>query len=179
MAHNIVVRRAAKAQRRKAVMVQKRRTELEAGSLVRLDLADPIQHCLLFEGLFQSGTGILVLTRGPTAFDVTMATFLLDSFERGVKDVYLRSLGGADLAEHLEHMGQTTPMAPVDPSYAQAGAWACGLGALDRRCPASGLRQAGGHVRLRGSRQFRCGIRIRSRGRAVDYPRPVRRGAGT
>lgn len=69
MAINIGARRAAKAQRRKAVVAEKRKAETQAGSLagqVRLTLANPIQHCLLSDSLFESGMGMLVVARGAT-----------------------------------------------------------------------------------------------------------------
>jgi hypothetical protein len=122
MAQNIAVRRAAKAQRRKAIVTQKRKVETEANSTAgqaRLASTAPIQHCLLSEGLFGTGMGILVLTRGATPYDVIMATFLLDTFAMGVKDVFLRPLGGRDLSEHLEQISFPTPMAPVEPAYAR------------------------------------------------------------
>jgi hypothetical protein len=122
MAKNIAARRAAKAQRRKAVVAQKRRTEMEANSIagqVRLASAMPIQHCLLSEGLFTTGMGILVLARGATPHNLTMATFLLDTFALGVKDVFLRSLGRHEFTDYVESMSLATPMAPVEPAYAR------------------------------------------------------------
>jgi hypothetical protein len=136
MAQNIAVRRAAKAQRRKAIVAEKRKVETEANSTAgqaRLASTAPIQHCLLSEGLFGTGMGILVLTRGATPYDVTMATFLLDTFALGVKDVYLRPLGGRELSEYIDQISFTTPMAPVEPAYARKllhdlTAWSQSLG---------------------------------------------------
>jgi hypothetical protein len=136
MAQNIAARRAAKAQRRKAVVAQKRKVETEANSTAgqaRLASTAPIQHCLLSEGLFGTGMGILVLTRGATPYDVTMATFLLDTFALGVKDVFLRPLGGRELSEYIDQISFTTPMAPVEPAYARKllhdlTAWSQSLG---------------------------------------------------
>jgi hypothetical protein len=122
MAQNIAARRAAKAQRRKAIVAEKRKVETEANSTAgqaRLASTAPFQHCLLSEGLFGTGMGILVLTRGATPYDVTMATFLLDTFALGVKDVYLRPLGGRELSEYIDQISFTTPMAPVEPAYAR------------------------------------------------------------
>jgi hypothetical protein len=135
MVKNIAARRAAKAQRRKAVVAQKRRTEMEANSIagqVRLASATPIQHCLLSEELFTTGMGMLVLARGATPHNLTMATFLLDTFALGVKDVFLRSLGRHDFTDYVESMSIATPMAPVEPAYARKllhdlVAWSHGL----------------------------------------------------
>jgi hypothetical protein len=124
MAKNIAARRAAKAQRRKAVVAQKRRMEMETNSTagqVRVASAVPIQHCLVSEGLFGTGVGMgmLVLARGATPYNVTMATFLLDTFALGVKDVFLRSLDSRDFDAHMDRMSRVTPMVPADPSYAR------------------------------------------------------------
>jgi hypothetical protein len=122
MAQNIAVRRAAKAQRRKAIVAQKRKAEIDTNSTagqVRLASTVPIQYCLLSEGLFGTGMGMLVVARGATPYNVTMATFLLDTFALGVKDVFLRSLGGQDFAAHMDRMSLLTPMSEVDPAYAR------------------------------------------------------------
>lgn len=122
MAQNIAVRRAAKAQRRKAVVAQKRKTELETNSgpgQIRLAVANPIQHCLLSEGLFGTGMGTLVLARGATPYNVTTAVFLLDTFALGVKDVFIRSLSDREFSAYVDRMSFLTPMLPVDPSYAR------------------------------------------------------------
>jgi len=122
MTTNIAARRGAKNQRRKAVVAQKRKAEMQASGTagqVRLAQSDPIQHCLLSEGLFDTGMGILVLARGATPYSLTTATFLLDTFYLGVKDTYLRSVSGREFASYIDYMSVTSPMVPVDPSYAR------------------------------------------------------------
>ena len=119
---NIAARRGAKNQRRKAVVAQKRRAEIDAGTTagwVRLALADPIQHCLLSQGLFEVGVGTLIVARGATPYRLTMAGFLLDTYALGVKDAFLSSLSGQELADHLDQISHVAPVAPVDPSYAR------------------------------------------------------------
>jgi hypothetical protein len=119
---NIAARRGAKNQRRKAVVAQKRKAEMDAGTTAgqaRLAQNDPIQHCLLSEGLFDVGMGTLVLTRGATPSHVTAAVFLLDAWSLGVKDVYKRSLSGKEFEFYLEQMSIATPMVPVDPAFAR------------------------------------------------------------
>jgi hypothetical protein len=136
MATNIAVRRAAKAQRRKAIVAQKRRADMEAVSTagqVRLAVASPIQHCLLSGGLFGNGMGMLVLARGATQFSVVMAAFLLDTHGMGVKNVFIRSLGRLEFAAYVARMSMTSPMLPVDPGYArkllhELAAWAYNIG---------------------------------------------------
>jgi hypothetical protein len=122
MAVNIAARRAAKAQRRKAVVAQKRKAELQINSTagqVRLAVANPIQHCLLSRGLFDNGMGTLVLARGATPYSVTAAVFLLDTFGLGVKDVFIRPLSDREFAAYVDRMSFVTPMVPVEPSYAR------------------------------------------------------------
>jgi len=136
MAKNIAVRRAAKAQRRKAIVAQKRKTEIEINSTagqVRLATATPIQHCLVSSGLFKTGIGTLVLARGATQYDVTAAVFLLDTFALGVKDVFVRALSAGEFARYVDRMSGLTPMVPVEPSHARKllhdlTAWAHGYG---------------------------------------------------
>jgi hypothetical protein len=122
MAINLAARRGAKNQRRKAVVVQKRKAELEAGTIagrVRLALAYPIQHCLLTRGLFEVGMGTLIVARGATPYSLTMAGFLLDTFALGVKDSFLISISGQELGNYLDSISDVAPAEPVDPGYAR------------------------------------------------------------
>jgi hypothetical protein len=122
MARNVAARRAAKAQRRKVVVAQKRQVESHAKSVsgqVRAAHAEPIQHCLVSETLFKSGVGMLVLARGPSPSGVTAGVFLLDTFATGVKNVFLRSFGGFEFDNFVEQISTATPMIPVDPSHAR------------------------------------------------------------
>jgi hypothetical protein len=136
MAKNIAARRAAKAQRRKTIVAQKRRAEAFTNSpsgQVRIAASAPIRHCLVSEGLFGTGMGIMVLARGVTAEHVTMGTFLLDTFGLGVKDVFLRHLGRHEFELYLERMSSTSPMLPVEPADARKllhdlTAWSRGFG---------------------------------------------------
>lgn len=122
MAKNIAVRRAAKAQRRKAVVAQKRKAEINANSTdgqVRLASTAPVQHCLVSGALFDTGIGTLVLARGATPYNVTVAVFLLDTFALGVKDVFVRQLDDRAFAGYVDRLSILTPMKPVDPAYAR------------------------------------------------------------
>jgi hypothetical protein len=119
---NLAARRGAKNQRRKATVALKRKLELDAGTLsgrVRIAQGDPIQHCLLSQGLFDSGIGTLVVARGTTPHRLTMAAFLLDIFALGVKDAFLCSISGHELNDHIEAIASAAPLAPVDPAYAR------------------------------------------------------------
>ena len=103
-------------------MAQKRKTELEAGTIacrVRLALAYPIQRCLLTRRLFEVGKGTLIVARGATPYSLTMAGFLLDTFGQGVKDSFLISISGQELANYLHNISDVTGVEPVDPGYAR------------------------------------------------------------
>nr|WP_294543155.1 hypothetical protein [uncultured Rhodopila sp.] len=122
MAKNVAARRAAKAQRRKVIVAQKRQVENLGKSVsgqVRAAAAEPIQHCLVSEGLFRTGMGMLVLARGPSPTGVTAAVFLLDTFALGPKDVFLRSFGGFEFDNFMDQISRATPMVPLDPSHAR------------------------------------------------------------
>ena len=120
MATNMALKRARKAQRRKQVVAEKRKLEVFTSSLegmVRRAAALPIQHCLLTEAIFENGLGILVVARGLTPEHVGMATFLIDMFCLGVKDVTFKWIGAEEFAFHVEKLGAAAPLVPVDPSY--------------------------------------------------------------
>src|SRR6267378_4485147 len=105
MAVNMALKRGRKAQRRKQVVAQKRRAEtLETGLPARVLRAAqaPIQHCLLTEDLFETGMGTLILARGTTPYHLTFASFLLDVFCLGIKDVTFESLESDELAMYVE-----------------------------------------------------------------------------
>jgi hypothetical protein len=119
---NIAARRGAKNQRRKAAVAQMRKMEIQNSGLsgeVRLAQGAPIQHCLVSRELFEVGMGMVVLARGATPYSLIMATFLLDTFALGVKDVFIRSLNGGEFARHVEYMSRTSAMDAADPAYAR------------------------------------------------------------
>jgi hypothetical protein len=67
-----------------------------------------------------------------------MAGFLLDTQALGVKDAFLSSIGGWELAEYLRSLATIAPASPVDPSYARKllhdlVAWARTLGFASHR----------------------------------------------
>ena len=119
---NLAARRGAKANRRKAIVAQKRRAaavgETLAGQVARATTA-PIRCCLLTECLLEIGMGTLVLARGSAVGQVAVGVFLLDAFCLGVKDVMFRTIEGHQLATYLAKLSAATPMVPADPSYAR------------------------------------------------------------
>jgi hypothetical protein len=121
-ASNLAARRAAKANRRKAIVAEKRKAEALAGTVagqVARAAALPLRHCLLAETLFEVGMGTLVLVRGSAIGPVTVATFLLDTACCGVKDVMFRTIEQYQLQALLDHVNDVTPLTEVDPTYAR------------------------------------------------------------
>ena len=119
---NLAARRGAKANRRKAIVAQKRKIEVAeasiAGQAARA-AALPIRHCVLTQNLFETGIGTLVLARGSTVGSLVVGIALLDSFCRGVKDVVVRAIEWEQLEAYLDATNEVTPLEPVDPSYAR------------------------------------------------------------
>ena len=141
MAPNMAQKRAARANRRKAVVAGKRKTELLGGSLagqVMRAAQAPIQHCLLCGGLSESGMATLILARGATPHNLTLAGFLIDAWCLGVKDTFFQT-ASADSFEHLlDRLEATGSVEDVDPAYARkllrdVTAWAASNGVAPDR----------------------------------------------
>ena len=136
MAVNMALKRARKAQRRKQVVAEKRRTEaLDAGLPARVLRAAeaPIQHCLLSADLFELGIGTVILARGVTRHHLAVGIFLLDVFCLGVKDVMFESVESEVFEMYMEATDAGAPMVSVDPSYARKllrdlAAWSQSIG---------------------------------------------------
>ncbi len=121
-ASNLAARRAAKANRRKAIVAQKRRAEASEGSSagqVARAAVLPIRECLGTENLFGVGMGTLVLARGGSVGSVVVAAFLVDTFCRGVKDVMVRAMTQGEFELYVDQLSDATPLVPVNPSYAR------------------------------------------------------------
>jgi hypothetical protein len=122
MATNMALKRAAKANRRKAVLAEKRKSELLAAALpeqVRRAANAPIQYCLLTEELLGRGSGILILARGITTDYLSLGIFLLDAFCLGIKDAVFGQMGGQEFDAMRGDMAAEIPLEPVEPSYAR------------------------------------------------------------
>jgi hypothetical protein len=141
MARNMALKRARKAQRRKQVVAQKRRTEiLEASLPARVLRAAhaPIQHCFLTESVFDIGMGTLVLARGATLHHFAFSVFLIDTFCLGIKDVMFESVEGEVFEIYMDAMDAGSPIVSVDPSYARKllrdlAAWSQSIGFAPHR----------------------------------------------
>jgi hypothetical protein len=122
MATNLAAKRAAKANRRKAIVAQKRTPEGAMGSssnLLPQAAASPIRHCLLADSLFENGMGTLVLARGGTMGPVSIAAFLLDAYCLGVKDIIHQSVGSYQLPQIIDRLAGSAPLRSVEPAYAR------------------------------------------------------------
>jgi hypothetical protein len=115
-------KRAAKANRRKAIVAGKRKTELLGGSLaaqVMRAAQMPIQHCLLCGDLSQAGMATLILARGMTPSTITLAGFLIDAWHLGVKDTFFQTAGPESFENLLARMEETGAVENVDPAHAR------------------------------------------------------------
>ncbi len=81
--------------------------------------AAPLEACLMQEGLFERGNGMVILTRKTGPHEVAMAAFLLDAFCLGVKDTAFNRGDRREIEAYLAQAGETAPLTPVDPSYAR------------------------------------------------------------
>jgi hypothetical protein len=122
MPANLAQRRAQKAVRRKIALQERRKREADGASLperIRRAAGTPIQQCLLQEGLFETGMGILVLTRGVSTIHVAMGCFLLDVYCLGIKDVMFRTLNPSEFQYFIATMKATSPLVNINPSDAR------------------------------------------------------------
>ncbi len=137
MAKSVAAQRAHKANRRKAIVAEKRKAEAVANSLagqVRRAAALPLRDCLASETLFEIGTGIVIVTRGVSSRSFELATFLVDTYCLGVKDTFLRSIEGDDYDQYLDSieasMARPVAIAPAEARklLRDAAAWSSGFG---------------------------------------------------
>lgn len=136
MASNLAARRAAKANRRKAVVAGKRKVELMSGSLVTQVSAaasQPIRACLVSDGWMEAGMGTLFLTRGVSNSRLGFGMFLLDTYCLGIKDVAFQSMNADQWAAFLDASELGMPLSPIDPAFGRKllrdlAAWSASLG---------------------------------------------------
>jgi hypothetical protein len=141
MAPNMAMKRAAKANRRKTVVAEKRKSELTGGSLagqVARAAQVPIQHCLLSGDLRDSGMATLILARGVAPHHLMVGGFLIDAWCLGVKDSFFRTAGAESFGDLIANMAMTAPVEDVDPAYARkllrdVTAWASSNGFAPHR----------------------------------------------
>jgi hypothetical protein len=141
MAVNMAQKRARKAQRQKQLVALKRRADaLEASPSARVGRAAqaPIRGCYLTDEIFSIGIGTLVLARGGYQGHVTFASFLIDVFCLGIKDVMFAQAEDHQFEEYMDMSNASSPMIAVDPSYArkllrELAAWAQSIGFAPHR----------------------------------------------
>jgi hypothetical protein len=136
MASNLAARRAAKANRRKAVVAGKRKVELMSGSLaaqVSVAASQPIRACLINDGWMETGMGTLFLTRGISNSRLGFGMFLLDTYCLGIKDVVFKSMDADQWAAFLDASEYAMPLSPIDPGFGRKllrdlAAWSASIG---------------------------------------------------
>lgn len=124
MSSKMLRRREAKAKRRKQVLAERRKL---AGSASNLPLATrvgrlaamPLRSCLVQDGLFERGNGMVILARQQSDGQLAIAAFLLDVFCLGVKEAFFRLFEPSEFDEYMEVMGQDAPLSAVAPAYAR------------------------------------------------------------
>jgi hypothetical protein len=123
MGSNIAQKRAAKAQRRKAIVAGKRKAEIAAtgGSLaerVGRATAGGIFRCALQESLGRLGFGMLILVRESAEGALSMGGFLIDA-HHGVKDVVFRPIDGPELDRFYAMVAESGALAAIEPADAR------------------------------------------------------------
>jgi hypothetical protein len=131
-------RRHAKANQRKKILKQRRLLEPNGagGGLageIRRAAAQPLHACLAQDSIFETGVGMVFLSRKTGARELALSGFLVDAYCLGVKDTMFRELDEDEMEELLEGAAATAPLTPVDPPYARkllrdAAAYAQSLG---------------------------------------------------
>jgi len=131
-------RRHAKAVHRKKALEERRRLEAAGanGSLavkVRRATAAPLHGCFVQDSTFESGVGMVILSRKTGARSFIVGAFLVDAYCLGVKDAMFRQVDEGEFETLLDGIGKTARLAPVEPSYARkllrdAAAYAQSLG---------------------------------------------------
>jgi hypothetical protein len=123
MPSNIAKRRAAKAARRKKVLAERRQADVSVGSSkveqVRRLAALPVDRCLLQTGLFETGMGMLILTRKLPTGGLAMANFLLDSYCLGVKGAFFKLTDRSEVDYMVKALEVQDPFREVELPYAR------------------------------------------------------------
>ena len=122
MTSRIAQRRAAKAVRRKRRVAAKQGPTGHVAALIersRRWARGPIYSCVVVEGLFEHGLGVVVLARKTGIGEVAMAAFMLDVYCRGVRDAVLDCMSSQEFDYVLDRMGGALPWVSVDPSHAR------------------------------------------------------------
>ncbi len=117
-------KRAAKAARRKKLLTERRKaaiaeSQISLATRIRRMAGAPIHSCLISEALSELGKGYLLLARKAADGRMAMATFLLDLYCLGVKDVILRVDEPSEIESFIEAVGEVQPMIAIEPTRAR------------------------------------------------------------
>jgi tetratricopeptide (TPR) repeat protein len=107
-------RRAKKAAERKAKQAERKSASI--GVSFKLAARFPTGDCLVPADLFDEGIGTVVMTRLLPHGQVAVASFLVDVFCLGVKDVLYRVVSPAEYGHYREQIETQTPLEAVHPS---------------------------------------------------------------
>ena len=111
-------RRAAKRKEKRHVRVR----EQSAGLAARLSAAAayPVLHCWIGDNIQEQGIGWVVLSRAMPNGSVAAASFLVDSYCLGVKDVFAEILPRSEYdSKYLMKMMKDMPSRSVEPAEAR------------------------------------------------------------
>jgi hypothetical protein len=140
MASNMAQKRAAKANRRKAAVAEKRKLEINGSLAAQVARAAqlPIQHCLLSGNLRDAGMANLILARGASPYRLMIGGFLIDTLGFGIKDILFETAGQEAFDDLLDRLEETGTVENVDPAYArkllrEVTAWAASNGMAPHR----------------------------------------------
>jgi hypothetical protein len=86
---------------------------------VRRAAAAPLHSCFVQDRLFESGIGMVILTRKTGGDRFAIAGFMVDVYCLGVKDVLFRESNETEMEMFLEATEEGALLAPVDPPYAR------------------------------------------------------------
>jgi len=117
-------RMAEKASRRRQIVAQKQRTELQSGvgSQTR-EIAQaaraPFEDCLVSERLFENGIGWLVAARRLPSGTIAAGFFLIDVWCLGVKDAFFREMPRDAFEARIDAVADDDPMTRIDAAVAR------------------------------------------------------------
>jgi len=170
MTPRIAQRRAARAVRGKRCAATKQGPTGYVAALAersRRWARGPIHSCVMVEGLFEHGLGLVVRARKTGIGELAMAAFMLDVYCRGVRGAVLDCMSSHEFDYVLDQMGGALPWVSVDPSYARKL-----LREATKYAEPLGVQAAPGVCRRRGAiRRCQCG-RLRYRFRFGLNGRP-------
>jgi len=117
-------KRAAKAARRKKLLTERRKavvaeSQMSLATRIRRTAGAPIHSCLISEALVEIGQGYLLLARKAADGRMAVATFLLDLYCLGVKDVILRMDEASEMERFIKVLGAAQPMIAIEPTRAR------------------------------------------------------------